>query len=278
MFQIKEMFSWVHCFRKGHVSDDDSPSEGDEAFGSKFSGQEQNVVLVANKKDKESVTRFVRSISNLFPSGGVHFTNEGLSYVGKLNRLKEQSYSIENVGSTLLTQKAALESYDAPPSLIIFDACPVASDQFFAEIVSTNEKLRYTSITIVSDVSELNKHLLSKMNAIVFFKERNKVKLSSRNRSIWEKRFKNRITFEQFHCCVVDGTGAMKASMISDEGMYVLKLGKTGVNMINVCAFKPDVQVDEETDMSAGQKDDENGEINNHIDIIEVHDIKTVEV
>ena len=138
----------------------------------------------------------------------------------------------------LLKQKAALEGYETPTALVVFDGCPVLRDQNYAEIISDCEKLRYTTVTVVQDVTEINTHLLSKMNILVFFKDRNKAKQNSRNRSIWERKYKNLVAFDQFHTCILDGTGAMKASMATSEGMFVLKLGRNGIKMSNVCAFK----------------------------------------
>jgi len=152
--------------------------------------------------------------------------------------MKSVAFTSQNLGEILLNQKAALESFDIPTSLLIFDNCSLTSDYFYNEIITDNTKLRYTTITIVEDLSELNNHQFSKMGTFIFFKERNKVKQENRNRSIWERRFKNDITFQQFHCCIIDGTGAMKASMIMKDGMYALKLGKTSTSIMNVCAFK----------------------------------------
>lgn len=232
------MFSWFPLFRKApQVLQDDLEKKDDPM--SILNVSESNILVIAGRKNEQAVERFINRVLGKFDSGTV-FRGPRLNFNKDAAHgdLKEVEFTPTDLDSYLLSQKVSLESFDRPPSILVYDRCSVAGNPSYKETIEKNKKLRLTTLTVVSDIMEIERNLLNKMDIIIMFKEKNKVRQKSMLRSIWERKYKKVVTFEKFNGCLLDNLGPMKASLISKEGMYAVKLAKDGVVVTRVCAFK----------------------------------------
>lgn len=246
------MFSWISNVVKQSSSHDVPgevlPKNIEESYSiyDRFGSMETNILVVAGRKERETVSRMIATFENLYTQG-YHF------YPGTCSLLKENSHSqLDHIipmdyersalDHIVISQKAALENYDIPPTMLVFEKCVGTDDATYRRVILHNKDYRFSTMTIVNEMSDIDSKLLSKMDVIILCKDRNKSKMMSRCRSIWERRFSKRVTFEQFHCCIATAVGSMKAGVITADGMHMMKFGRTDSSLISVCAF-PEAKV-----------------------------------
>ena len=231
------MFAWFPTFtnplRVYHTHEEKEQKSKDALF-EHFGSSESNMLVVTGKKSNDTVTRLISTFASMY-NGGVNFTNCAIS--PSVNGFENTQYLPEVLERTVLSQKAALDSYDVPPSLLIFDKCIGHDDAVYRDLITHNKEYRYSTLTIVSDINDIDVKLFAKMNVLIFLKDRNKVKMMSRLRSVWERQFAKKVGFEQFSACIMDAVGMMKVGVVTSEGMHMIKLGKADASLVNVCSF-----------------------------------------
>ena len=214
-----------------------SEVELEDDFYEKFGINEMNILVVANRKEKETLSRMTKCFSEIF-GGGYHFFPGTAQMKTESSTIKNVDYFKDVLEGVILSQKAALEGYDVPPTLLIFDKCVGKDDSAYRKVITENRSLRFTTLTVVTDPNDIDQRLLNKMDMMIVCKDRNKQKMQSRCRSFWEKKFSKIVGYEKFSCCINNSLGSMKVSVINHEGIDMIKFGKNGPEFTNVCKFK----------------------------------------
>lgn len=239
------MFSWFANFlrlNKGHPTNDveasieqeSADNEKDAANSDLFRSvvaTETNILVIVPKKEKETVNRLIRTLSELF-LGGHHFFPGNMALMKCAEHpLIPLDYSRDALEQVVLTQKAQLETYDTPPTLLIFDKCVSQDDLTYRSVVQNNKEFRFTTLTVVSDACEIDHKLVNMMDIIILCKDRNKNKMLSRCRSIWERTLSKQIPFENFRDLLLSNVGSMKVVAVTTDGMTQIKFGKNDSSM-----------------------------------------------
>lgn len=248
------MFSWFPCLFKSNSPFESHGEKNRKCYENdtsgvckmsmyemmdKFGACELNILMIAGKKKRETVTRWIKSISALYDNG-YHFYpgTRNLHTEQDVSKIEKIDYERSALDNVILSQKATLDQYDTPPTLLVFDRCMSTNDPSYRKVITDNKGLRFTTLTVVSDTREIDQRLVNKMDILIFCKDRNKDKMSSRWRSVWEKRFSSKVSFEKFHCCLTTSVGSMKAGVITNEGIHMLKFSRNGSTITNICAFE----------------------------------------
>jgi hypothetical protein len=226
------MFSWFPLFRKVVVREQDNSALDDPL--DVLTVSESNILVLAGRKNDREVARFLDKVLEKF--------KHGRTFSGSLERL-ERLETDEHLESYLLSHKAALESFDLPPQLLVLDRCNISGNSAYREIITRNKKLRLTTVTVVKNLMDLERNLIPKMDIVLLFKEKNRNRKSQEStlKSIWEYKYKERTSLENFNLCLMeslDNVGMFFASMITKEGVCKLKLGKEGTMTTRICSFK----------------------------------------
>lgn len=246
------MFSWFSRFTSKDSSSEQSSSssrkdkeeyldvEEDVDMFNEFGTFEQNILVVAGKKENDTVTRMIRTFSALYGVGH-HF------YPGNMELRKEAEckndgietldYSRDVMEGILLSRKASLESYDIPPSILIYDKCVSQDDPVYKSIIANNKENRFTTMTIVSEMTDIDVNIMKKIDVFIICKERDRSKLSKRCKVMWEKNFSKLVTFGNFERSVMSAVGSMRVCVVSVNGIQMIKFGKNESKITNVCVF-----------------------------------------
>ena len=238
------MFTWISNVVRNIASHDGHEEkllltdEQSHTIYERFGTMENNILVVAGRKEKETLARMIDTFERLYGQG-YHFYPGTANFLSGNNStgVTPVDYERSVLDHILISQKAALENYDVPPSILVFDKCIGLNDATYRKVITDNKEYRYSTMTIVNDINDIDVRLMTKMDIIILCKDRDKSKMKTRCRSIWERRFSKKVTFEQFHCCITTAVGPMKASVITADGMHMMKFGRNDSSLIDVCAF-----------------------------------------
>jgi len=204
---------------------------------------ECNMLVIADKKENKTVSRLIESIMNLhstthhFRSG---FTNANVDDDGDDDGRHNDDggaaapYSAEKLDAIVLSQKASLEKYEVPPSLIVLDRCTTSRDSSYRSLIAKNKKHRFTTLTVVSDIDEIDDRLAKSMDAIILCKLKDRVRMTSICRSLWQRKFAKNIGFDRFYESVKNAVGFMKVGVITRDGLRSMKLKKNDTCLVRV--------------------------------------------
>ena len=249
------MLEWVYCFRRKPLTN--NICSKDPYFDSIFTDVERNILLIGNRRNQCLTNRFILWLSKSFYST-IYLKNQLQDSVTEevsgrsmtiFDDVDEETkiltpniscmdYDEDFLEKLVRSKKGEVEEYDVPTSLLIVDSS-AADNASFNELITEGSRLRMSTLSIMTDISNISKFVLSKMDVVVFLKDKNKKRQTSKIKNVWERKYKERLPLEQFQSCVQDSTGGMKAAVITSDGMYVIKLNKTNCSITNVCAFKP---------------------------------------
>lgn len=219
------------AFRKTDDVEKQTSVETSSPLQEKFMGLEKNILIVASKKEGEMVTRLVNELISCYNSGYVFGTSRHIeNNNGKINVISYDEQILENI---ILKQKAMLDSYDSVPSILVFDACGMDNLHFQA----LNGELRYTTVTIIRDLCSISEQFLAKMDNTFLFKCAAKWKEASRDKELWERKYKKRITCEEFRGHIRDNLGGIKTVLIAKDKIYSVKLSRNGSTITDICSF-----------------------------------------
>jgi hypothetical protein len=235
------MFSWIHrmCFGKadGGVTSVEAtqPIREEEKFVFDLQTvfQDKNILVFCGTKNSTGVSRLVNHMAKTVGKG-FYLSNGAISVccaetVHKhLEKVEHSDESLENI---LRKQRAALETYNLPPTLMVFDRITAfKNDENVEQIVKDNKELAYTNVFIVSDLCEFPKSYLKHVDAFIFFREKNHRKELARNQAIWDMRYKDKLPFDKFNCAATSDLGAIKANMISDDVVFHMRLALNDIH------------------------------------------------
>lgn len=241
--QLKQMFSWFTGLRNQKVDSQSPVEEGkskddekDTELFVRFGAAESNILVVGAKRNA-LLERFFNSIIPMYPEK--HFFVPGNAQMRKDDLVsKYVDYERQELDEVLLSQKVSLETYELPPVLLIFEKCVKKGDPTYREVIMKNKEYRFTTVTVVNDVADIDAKLLKKMDMIIFCKDRNRGKMASISRSIWEKKVAKNVPYEKFFSLLMSSIGAMKAGILTKEGLHMMKLGKDSASFTTICEFK----------------------------------------
>lgn len=240
------MFSWFSRLFKSNVPfenheerQSDVCTAVEDEMMDKFGSCELNILVVAGKKHAKTVSRLIQTICGLYDVGyHFHPGTKDLASTRMSSKMMDLDYDRNALDQVILSQKVSLEGFDVPPTLLVFEKCTSTNDATYRKVITQNKILRFTTLTVVGDMHDIENRLVNKMDVVIFCKDKNKTKMFSRWRSIWEKRYSRHVPYEKFHCGMTTSIGSMRAGVITEEGIHMMKFGRRGSSLITVCAFR----------------------------------------
>lgn len=223
------MFTWAYS--KFTKQQDAVQTDLPDSFSDSFGVSEVNVLVIADKKDRDLANKTVESLKALY-SEGVHFVGGISTFEKKATDTSQTNETIErkqysdgsDLETVLLNQKSSLESFDSPPILLVFDRCEMANDDVYKNILVDNKKLRFSTITVLSEVYD--KVTLSLMDYIILVKDKNKTKCAIQQRIVWDNMYKDHLLFIDFEKLIHDNWGSTNTILLKKDSINILKINK----------------------------------------------------